>query len=668
MEAPTGGLNQVSAQQKRPAPAVGKFDPNAAQAENLEEISKSKPIGLKEKIVDDLGDQREAMNAALVRMRESLDLRKNRMFDPVLMQTAAGFLKPTKTGSFGESLGNAAENAGVASEREMLRQAENQKLEMELLSKEQEFRQQLGGDQLMSALLGGPRTGASTTAPAPAGGAVMSQTGAPRVSGTASPVDLTTPSGQQQVVAGVRSGRIQVTDEILAVASRVAPKMLPFLQEMRKSQVEEEKNRIAQEDLAFKKKTEKRKIIPRGSRTEREVDREEYDEYQQKLAEFRKDKDVDKLLNYYDSKGWLESEQVMALDAKPSNVKPAVSEALQTDVKPLTDGKTPTGGVLPTDGASTVGGTSTVGSASTVGATSTASPVGSSQVPRAKTQSQLDEEKARKELEIAVEKKRRESEIEVEASGQSETQKERAKAAEARGNSVLARGENAMNMEALATDVLSLTDSNARAFNLMQNATVRDSVLRAIEQGASVTAGPMTVALNLPVRVALQGNKEYQLTKQDIEALQVFQQKQSAITAEMRKMARTPGEGATDKAEGQLYAAIGILPTDSAKVLALKSEAMIQRARYDARAAELWSQFQDKEPNKTFTYFQQNNPEFKELQKNYVRTLNDMREKNADMLRSSPKKASSTSNQPSGDGRKPPAGWKRNSDGTFSRE
>jgi hypothetical protein len=130
----------------------------------------------------------------------------------------------------------------------MLRQAENQKLEMELLSKEQEFRQQLGGDQLMSALLGGPRTGASTTAPAPAGVAVQTEAGAP--------IDLKTQSGQQQVVAGVRSGRIQVTDEILAVASRVAPKMLPFLQEMRKSQVEEEKNRIAREDLDFKKKSE----------------------------------------------------------------------------------------------------------------------------------------------------------------------------------------------------------------------------------------------------------------------------------------------------------------------------------------------------------------------------------------------------------------------------
>jgi len=247
------------------------------------------------------------------------------------------------------------------------------------------------------------------------------------------------------------------------------------------------------------------------------------------------------------------------------------------------------------------------------------------------------------------------------------TARERATASEARGNMVLSRGENAMQMESLANDVLSLTDSNTRAFNLMQDATVRDSLLRAIEQGASASAGPIAVSFNLPVRVMLQGNKEYKLTKDDIAALQLFQQKQSAITAEMRKMARSPGEGATDRAEGQLYQAIGILPTDSAKVLALKSEAMVQRARYDARAAELWSKFTEDNPNKSFTYFQHNNPEFKELQKNYVRTLNDMREKNADTLRTSPKAPAPAAGQSGGE-RKPPKGWKKMPDGSFEKE
>jgi len=303
MAIPTGGLNQVSAQQKPPVQAGNKFDASAAQAENIEEITKAKPTGLKESIVDDLGDQREAMNAALLRMRSSLDDRKNRMFDPVLMQTAAGFLKPTKTGSFGESLGYAAENAGVASEREMLHQRENQKLEMELLGKEQELRQQLGGDQLISALMGGPKT---SSAPAPAGGAVTTPDGQLRVAGTASPVDVATLKTPDQVLGAARQGRIPITDEVLLLASRVAPKMLPTLTEIRKAQEGEEKNRIEREKLG----QDKRKIIPRGLRTEREMNVAEYAKYEAALQQYFADGDEQKLLNFYDSKGYLESEQI----------------------------------------------------------------------------------------------------------------------------------------------------------------------------------------------------------------------------------------------------------------------------------------------------------------------------------------------------------------------
>jgi len=304
MALPNGPLGQASAAQaKPPAPAGGKFDASAVQAENIEEITKAKPTGLKETIVDDLGDQREAMNAALLRMRESLDVRKNRLFDPVLMQTAAGFLKPTKTGSFGESLGYAAEGAGTAAERESVFQRENQKLEMELLAKEQELRQQLGGDQLISALMGGPKT---TGAPAPAGGAVTTADGQLRVAGTASPVDVASLKTPDQVLGAARQGRIPITDEVLLLASRVAPKMLPTLTEIRKAQEGEEKNRIEREKL----EQSTTKVTPRGTRTERDMTYAQRKEYQAALDQYFSDGDEQKLLNFYDRKGWLESEQI----------------------------------------------------------------------------------------------------------------------------------------------------------------------------------------------------------------------------------------------------------------------------------------------------------------------------------------------------------------------
>jgi hypothetical protein len=550
MAIPTqGGLGQASAAQaKPPAQAGGKFDVNAAQAENLEEISKSKPNGLRDVVSDELGDQREALNSALVRMRASLDNRRNRTFDPVLMQTAAGFLKPTKSGSFGESLGYAAENYGTASEKEMVLDKETQKLEMELFGKEQELRRQMGSDRFLGALVNRGRGNA------PAAGAAPTPTSEMKVLG--SPTSPATASGRPtaaQVVDAAKAGRIVIDDETILMSKNIDPKLPEVLKAIRENQLKEDTFNLERD----KYQGTTRKVKPLGGLTEREMDRTEYAEYQAKIDEAELANDEQILLRYYKKKGWLEGNQLR-------------------DYKPTKAGEPP----VP--------------------------------IPRAKSQAELD----------------------AEAKGMSETQAKRAQASEERGNMVLARGGDALNMEALATDVLSLTDSNARAFNLMQNATVRDAVLRAVEQGADAGVGPMTVRINLPVRVALQGNKEYQLTKEDIAALQLFQQKQAAITAEMRRMARTPGEGATDKTEGQLYAAIGILPTDSAKVLALKSEAMIQRARYDARAAQLWSQFQDDNPNRSFTYFQNNNPEFRELQKNYVRTLNDMREKNADTLRS----------------------------------
>jgi len=53
---------------------------------------------------------------ALDMLTSSLDTRKNRFFDPVWLAAAEGFLGPTKTGSFYESLGRVAGKVGTAEE------------------------------------------------------------------------------------------------------------------------------------------------------------------------------------------------------------------------------------------------------------------------------------------------------------------------------------------------------------------------------------------------------------------------------------------------------------------------------------------------------------------------------------------------------------------------
>ena len=67
---------------------------------------------------------------ALTRLTESLDNRKNRFFDPVMLAAAQGFLAPTQTGGFGESLGNVASKLGPA---EAAALKENQELAQQRL-------------------------------------------------------------------------------------------------------------------------------------------------------------------------------------------------------------------------------------------------------------------------------------------------------------------------------------------------------------------------------------------------------------------------------------------------------------------------------------------------------------------------------------------------------
>jgi hypothetical protein len=515
------------------------------QAENIEEITKAKPTGLKETVIDDLGEQREALNNALLRMRASLDDRKNRMFDPVLMQAAAGFLKPTKTGSFGESLGYAAEGAGAAAEREAVFQRENQKLEMELLGKEQELRQQLGGDQLISALMGGPKT----NAPTPAGGAVTTPTGQLRVPGTASPVDVATSQNPQQVLTAARQGRIPITDEVLLLASRVAPKMLPTLTEIRKAQEGEEKNRIEREKLG----QDKRKVIPRGLRTEREMNVDEYAKYKAALDQYFVDGDEQKLLSFYDRNGYLESEQVRGR-------------------KPVTTGEA------------------------------------STPISPAKSQ----------------------TEIEAEKETATQTAKGRAESAEKMASRLGLQAEAAFENSNIAQDMIGYAKNNPLVFDIMNRPGLANAVARAVQEGANVG----NFNINLPAATI----KQYELSGNDLTALQMFMQKSAQLQTRGRQLNRTPGEGSMSDYETRLLSGIYALPSDSQRSIVLKSDALILQGKFDEERFKLWNQ-KSKQSGYTYNDFLVDD-DFKALKADYRKTLDRVREENMDLL--SPKKKEKT--------------------------
>jgi hypothetical protein len=115
----------------------------------------------------------DEIKGTYAKLRESLEARQNPLFDPVLLAMAQGFLAPTKTGSFGEALGNVAAQVGPAQEAQDKRAQEVANMKMELAQRELAQRQATRGEAMFREML--PRAGGQPGAATP---------GAPATPGT----------------------------------------------------------------------------------------------------------------------------------------------------------------------------------------------------------------------------------------------------------------------------------------------------------------------------------------------------------------------------------------------------------------------------------------------------------------------------------------------------
>jgi hypothetical protein len=78
----------------------------------------------------------QALRDAQANLREALDSRSNQLFDPTLLAISQALGSPTKTGSFGEVLGNVAGAIGTSQQAEDKRSREIATMKMELASNE----------------------------------------------------------------------------------------------------------------------------------------------------------------------------------------------------------------------------------------------------------------------------------------------------------------------------------------------------------------------------------------------------------------------------------------------------------------------------------------------------------------------------------------------------
>jgi hypothetical protein len=564
MKAPAGGLNQA---RPAPAPAQGAQPPQppkqenlAARASSMEQESAVAPEDFFTKSMRDLQTQRESLNNQIRTLKDSLDSRMGLPFDPMLLKVAAGFAKPTKTGSFGESLGYAADAAVEEGEKEFARKQGINKLKLELDQKMLDMTQQ---NAIMGHRMGrlGVPSGGLPGGPAggPVGGPVGGPAGTPArpapIGASAermpSQAAIAAQQGQREPVMSTGAPRQQnlITDADIEQAYLLDPsgKYGKELAEIAKLQREDVKA-IGNRPYS----TSRQQFLDANPDEIVEVDFGRYignkkvpfSVYQEwKAAHDRANATGDRNIEFdwFKSKGWMEGEP--STKAKEGKVEP-----------PMT----------------------------------------------------LEEKKRRDE--IRQERLKAQVTDEKEKIGRIDT------------NFIQSR--DLINSSRAMKD---LATSNSRAFDLMNDEGVALAVARAAKAG--IQAGNLG-SISIPTDIVYQGVK---LPKEDREALQMFAREYAQLTTAFRKAARVPGEGATTEREGDLYAALGALPTDTSKVIRLKSEFIEMKGKYDQEVFKAWSKF-SKNPENSYRDFLASD-ELNRVNDAYDRRLGEMQRANSELLR-----------------------------------
>ena len=605
---PQGGLGQASApqqapQQKSPAPqqqAASNINAGA-RASGMEQEEASPVSDYITKTMEDIDSTRETMNQVIQRLRSGLDSRKNQLFDPVMMAASAGFLKPTRTGSFGESVGYAGEGASAAAEKEMLRQKENQKMEVELLGKEMELKQQLAGDAIMKQILPGGGMGKPAGGMPPMGGGAPIAANAPvpsmgmppepsegvQVASAAPGLPL---SPSQQILQAARSG-VPITDELMWAAKRIGDKnLISILDSMQKRQQEQDKLRLEAEKTDIERKKfalQTRDVYVGDLRETIKMDAQDYAEYQAARDAYKKTKDYQALFQFYNDKGYLRPES--RLTPEPTGTPPPGPAGA-----PLTTAPVAGGAAKP--------------------------PVKPAFTPP-KSPEQLEVEK--------------QEEITRRA--------EQRKADQAQVDRLQLSRDTAQERVIASDSIYGLAESKdtGRVFEFFTKPTIRNIIATAIEgkQGVRTPIGTLEIQ-NIKKAMQLAG-----ATPAELSAAQMILRNSTMLNLQ-DTISLMPKQGAITEGERVLIANLNPNVWEDTRDSAMaKSQLVKARAEYDQDVSEIYSKWKGKNPTGLMDDFKQS-PELKQRYDQYGQVTKQI----ANKYFPSAKPAPSTRVQPSGGG------------------
>ncbi len=131
-----------------------------------DEMAPQQP-NLVEQYAQSVNQRKLEAEAQMQKLIDSLNVRKNLPFDPILMGYARGVLSPTKTGSFGESLGYGLGAASEEAQKQATQEVERAKMEFELRQKQQEQKNAADAIKFRMQYFGGKPAAPAAPAAAP---------------------------------------------------------------------------------------------------------------------------------------------------------------------------------------------------------------------------------------------------------------------------------------------------------------------------------------------------------------------------------------------------------------------------------------------------------------------------------------------------------------------
>ena len=537
---------------------------------------------------------------------DALNVRKSMPFDPMLMRVAGALLSPTKTGSFGESLGYATTAAAEEAEKQAARGIDVAKLEFELGQKMREQQataeQQKFAMQYLSQPQGQvPAQPAQLTAAPPVAAAELSAE--PRMSTPEAPAVL--PQEMPQAPAGGAPAGSYVPRQVDPRLAIIYPQLYNIERQRAEDARREAEFRLKERETLSKEAEQELKentiILPSGGTVS--FRNKERDRLHLALAA-GDEKTINRL---FKSKGvaspYRFNEETKAFEPM-SSIEYARSKKLAETI----------GGVsVPVPGKGKV-----EIPANLLPAYDEAAQTGNWEKFNRTLRGEKEGAAA------PVETKRPEFLSEEEIKRREERGKLEEKASAEQAETALNRARAAVDIRNSSLDLENIARESPRIYGLLQKPGIVAAIGRAVD--ANSTAPKIEILA------------EYKLNENERLALQ----KAAAVSARQkiafRKLARTPGEGQTSDLETRMYNALAILTSDSPEIVRIKGEFMRRMAQFDEDVYKEFRAYQKKEGG-SFQEFVGESKQYSNLLKDYEKDLETFRNNNAKLFTASQPKA-----------------------------